>query len=383
VLPPFERYAPLEGGAIATVTRHLARELEQRGHEVTVVTPSPAGGARSAYVGGSVVTLSYGAREARGRASRGRAARAALHGEARLRRWSWPDYGSYRRSVASALRSLHPAPDAVVVHNDPDLLCGSVVRAGRGVLWLHNLLGPGPGRRLSSLPEGTRVVAVSEAVRRWTLEHHPLPPGSVTVVHNGVDPVEFAPRRGFTENVPVVRVLCHGRLEPGKGYDVAVEAVGRLRRRGAPVALSLAGAPRSWGVASDQLDSYVEELLRRLEEIGGRYLGSLDAGAMAAVVAEHDVGCAPSRALEPFCLSALEAMAAGCAVVASDRGGLPEVVGEAGILVGHDDVEALSSALGTLAGDAALLAQRKLACRERALQFSWARGAEALEGLVA
>jgi glycosyltransferase involved in cell wall biosynthesis len=78
---------------------------------------------------------------------------------------------------------------------------------------------------------------------------------------------------------------------------------------------------------------------------------------------------------EGFGLPALEAMAAGVPVVTSNRGALPEVVGEAGMLIDPENVEELTAAIERLLGDRAAraaLAERGLA---RARQFSWHRTA--------
>ena len=80
---------------------------------------------------------------------------------------------------------------------------------------------------------------------------------------------------------------------------------------------------------------------------------------------------------EGFGLTALEAMACGAPVVAANRGGLPEVVGDAGLLVDPTDVDALREAMYTLAGQEPLRAALRARGLARARAFSWRHVAEA------
>jgi glycosyltransferase involved in cell wall biosynthesis len=78
---------------------------------------------------------------------------------------------------------------------------------------------------------------------------------------------------------------------------------------------------------------------------------------------------------EGFGLPALEAMAAGTPVVVSDRGALPEVVGEAGILVDPNDVVGIAEVVAGTLGDRKLLSRMSRLGRQRAREFSWRRTA--------
>jgi glycosyltransferase involved in cell wall biosynthesis len=80
---------------------------------------------------------------------------------------------------------------------------------------------------------------------------------------------------------------------------------------------------------------------------------------------------------EGFGLPALEAMACGTPVVASDRGALPEVVGDAGVLVDPTNVDALREAMYNLAVHAPLRAELRAAGLARARAFSWRHAAGA------
>ena len=76
-------------------------------------------------------------------------------------------------------------------------------------------------------------------------------------------------------------------------------------------------------------------------------------------------------------LPALEALHAGCPVVAIDRGSLPEVVGEAGLLLPPDDLDGWGDALHRVLNDAELAARLRRAGPRQAAQFTWRKTAEA------
>lgn len=92
-------------------------------------------------------------------------------------------------------------------------------------------------------------------------------------------------------------------------------------------------------------------------------LGALYRGAAALAV--------PSLS-EGFGLPALEAMARGCPVVASNAGALPEVVGDAGVLVPPGDPDSLAAALDGILTDPSVAAGLSAAGRRRAATFTWA-----------
>jgi glycosyltransferase involved in cell wall biosynthesis len=78
---------------------------------------------------------------------------------------------------------------------------------------------------------------------------------------------------------------------------------------------------------------------------------------------------------EGFGFPSIEAMAAGCPVLAATAGASPEVVGEAGVLLPPDDAVAWAEAMGRVAGDESLRRDLIERGRHRAAQFSWARTA--------
>lgn len=156
-------------------------------------------------------------------------------------------------------------------------------------------------------------------------------------------------------------VLVAGSIEPRKGFDVVVEALGRLRWDVPDLHLAVAGSAR--GAANE---GYEGALRRRAAELGvpTTFLGWVD--DMPSVMAAAEVFVLSSR-LERLGLVTLEAMASGLPVVVSRAGGSEETVvdGESGLLVEPDDPAQLADALQRLHRDPALRQRLAAAGRRR------------------
>jgi glycosyltransferase involved in cell wall biosynthesis len=223
-----------------------------------------------------------------------------------------------------------------------------------------------------ALRRGAWVHTMSETVAAEVRAAFSLPPDRVVVVPPGVpasaggDPV-----RGRRLARADTYVLALGTVEPRKNLPRLVQA--RQRRADAleGVAIVIAG-PDGWGT---------EELAAALADAGDpwwcRRLGWVDDRDRRDLLAGAAVFAYPSR-YEGFGLPPLEAMAAGVPVVASSAGALPEVLGDAALLVNPDDPDALGDALARVIGDARLAATLVERGRRRVARFTWARAAAAM-----
>lgn len=113
-----------------------------------------------------------------------------------------------------------------------------------------------------------------------------------------------------------------------------------------------------------------------LSEDATRFVGAVDGTHLAGLYAGAAVYAFPSR-YEGFGLTPLEAMACGTPVVAADATSVPEVVGDAGLLVPVGDPAAMARGVLRVLGDGALSARLREAGPVRAAAFTWARTADA------
>jgi glycosyltransferase involved in cell wall biosynthesis len=200
-----------------------------------------------------------------------------------------------------------------------------------------------------------------------------LDPARIRVTPYGLDP-RFAPGpRSETLlaqlGVHGPYVLTVGTLQPRKNVEALLHASNSLRADGVDHELVIVGA-RGW------LD---DRLLRQLgaESLTGavHLTGRVSDAELVDLYRGAELFVFPSR-YEGFGFPVLEAMACGTAVVAADRGSLPEVVGGAGVLVDPDDPSALELALGELLCTPTRREELVDRGLRRAGEFTWQRCAE-------
>ena len=178
-----------------------------------------------------------------------------------------------------------------------------------------------------------RVVANSQAAAE-RLRTEFVPDHKILVIPNGIDPAAFAPHRYSSSPRRITMVAC---LREEKRIDVLVRAMPQILARYPDATLDLAGEGRCRG-----------ELTALVNELGVadrvRFLGHRD--DVPTVLEAADIFVLPSRS-EAFPNSVMEAMAAGVPVVASNVGGIPELVrdGYNGRLVPPGNADALANAV--------------------------------------
>ncbi len=208
-----------------------------------------------------------------------------------------------------------------------------------------------------------------------------------SVVPYGVDPQQFRPdpaaRAAVRAELELAAgaplVLGLGRLVAKKGFGVLLAAWPTVLRHAPEATLVIVG----YGDLRESLERQAEAL-----GLGGRvrFTGQLERERAARFIAAADLFALPivREGVDGLPNVLLEAMGAGCAVVASAVAGVPDVIADGvhGLLVPERDPAALAAAIGRLLADPALTARLGRAARERVVhELTWERCAERFEAL--
>lgn len=258
---------------------------------------------------------------------------------------------------------------------------------GRAAIVVHDLAiyehpewFPKPGSALDarSIRRADVVFAVSEATRAQIGRLFPEAVDKVVVAYPGVViPTDARQPRSDM-------VLFVGTIEPRKNLVNAVAAFDAFLRmnpeRAATTRFVLAGKV-GWK-AEPILEAVAQMNDAWRKKAGGdvvRLFGYVTEEEKSALYAQASCLFFPSL-YEGFGLPALEAMAAGCPVVTSSRGALPEVCGDAAIYVDPDDVEQMSLALAQCVLLPEAMGEMVAQAKGRAAQFTWERAARVILG---
>jgi O-antigen biosynthesis alpha-1,3-rhamnosyltransferase len=180
--------------------------------------------------------------------------------------------------------------------------------------------------------------------------------------------------RSLPDGVVPPYVLHVGDLHPRRNLEIVARAVLQVRRRGpehAGLQLVLAGVDRGIGQSLTRLADRSQDARGSIRLLGDEddvSVGALYRGAAALVY--------PSR-YEGFGLPLLEAMASGTPVIASNAASIPEVTGDAGVLLDPDDENGWARAIQSVLESPDVAAGLREAGLRRAALFSWRRTAEA------
>jgi glycosyltransferase involved in cell wall biosynthesis len=218
------------------------------------------------------------------------------------------------------------------------------------------------------------VIAVSECTKRDAVRFYGIPEEKITVIYEGVNP-RF--RLASPEAIAAVRaryglpehfILYVGTIEPRKNLTALLEAFHHLLATH-DLRLVFVGK-KGW---------LYEGFFRRLRELGLEdrviFTGYVPDEDLPAIYSAADLFVFPSL-YEGFGLPVLEAMACGTPVVCSNTSSLPEVAGDAALLVDPADVRALAGAMERVLTDETLRADLQARGLEQARRFSWARAAQ-------
>lgn len=232
------------------------------------------------------------------------------------------------------------------------------------------------GPSAASAAHARRILTVSRSSKRQIVEAYGIDADHVDVAHNGLDHAIYRPglsapddllrRAGGDPGRPYV--LFVSSVHPRKNLAALRGAMETLAAEGFPHALVLVAGPAADRVDSDRLLAEAAAPIPGCEATPVNLAGVSDAD-VARLMASSAALCQPSL-MEGFGMAVAEAMACGAPVVVADRGSLPEVVGDAGVVTGPD-AEALAGGLREVLGSESRRAELGRAAAHRAARYSW------------
>jgi glycosyltransferase involved in cell wall biosynthesis len=268
--------------------------------------------------------------------------------------------------VLNVMPLASPAPAVVTIHDLSPFLFPQTFRRVNRIYtrWAIRV----------ACRRAARILAVSEFTKQEIVRWMRVPPERIVVTHDATDErfrppdpravAEFRRRRGLPERF----VLFLGTLEPRKNLPLLLDAYAMLARSiDAPL---LVAGSRGW---------LYEPVLARAEALGLgerlRFVGYVEQEEQPLWYAAATAFAFPSL-YEGFGMPPLEAMACGTPVVVSSSSSLPEVVGNAGLVVSPHDPEELADALHRVITDGALREELRARGLRQAARFSWRETAE-------
>lgn len=200
--------------------------------------------------------------------------------------------------------------------------------------------------------------------------------GATSIIPHGVDTrFRLDPRaQRAADEVTMsdpLRVVYVSTVDEFKHQWHVVEAIGRLRKEGVPIRLDLYGSARA---------STLPRLIEALERVDAkgefiRYWGAVDYKEINKCYAAAELAVFASSC-ENMPNILIESMAAGLPIACSDRGPMPEMLGDAGLYFDPEDVESIANAVRELAASPQLRAGKAAAASAAVSQFSWSRCAK-------
>lgn len=232
--------------------------------------------------------------------------------------------------------------------------------------WLHAVKG---------MRYAKHVISVSSVTANDTTKILDIPPEKISVIPNAVDS-RFQPlpkveitalRQKYGIAPETICLLNVGSNHPRKNISTILEAIYRLTKSGLNFQFVKVGADftteQKRYIQEHELSSYI------------KYIGKPEKQSLVEIYNAADILIAPSLH-EGFGMTILEAMACGTPVITSNTSALPEVAGDAGVLVNPEDSQAISDAVFKLHADPNYYQELIQKGLERAKLFTWEKSAE-------
>lgn len=355
---PGDHYSPATGSAIMTIIYQLNRRHRQSGDSSVVVL---APGTRRDYGAAEIAEAPLGPLPTRWQ----KAADAACGLLADRRPFSWAAY--------AGLESLDLGSGPVIIHNTAGPIQAIARRHPEAdiCLYANNELFRTFSRREASRTVECchRVICVSEFLADQLSKKLGGRPTQLRVVHNGADIEQFAPVDRSRHGPPLV--LFVGRVVREKGPHLLISSALAAQQQGRTFRLRIVGSSGFSG--SGPLSEYEKELRAAASPLGDsvEFVPFVDRAHIIEEYREASIFVVPSDWDDPCPLTLGEGMASGLPVIASRRGGIPEIGGDAVLWFDPANLDSLTRHLVRLIDDAQEREDLGRAARAQAESISW------------
>lgn len=273
------------------------------------------------------------------------------------------------------VQAAHQIPDApstyIEIHNRAKVLpiIKKLHKKSKVALYLHNnpLIMGGlktAQERQHIFEMADAVICVSDFVKNRFLEGiESSPSDKIHVIPNAITinpaPVAISPS--------INRILFVGRMTPKKGVYQLAQALAEVLPHHSDWQAAFIGASRP---GEDKTSLFEEKIRQLLAPLGDRvtFLGQIPNNEVHAQMHNASIVVIPSICIEAFPRVAAEAIANGCAVISSGRGGLPQACGPASLTINPENSSDISSALESFINNPTALLSARKAGREHAIE---------------
>ena len=195
--------------------------------------------------------------------------------------------------------------------------------------------------RLNLISNLDKIYCVSKYIKNRFLEGISDEEKKVVVLHNGV-------KRNIKRAQKKKRkIIFVGRIVPEKGVHLFKDAINEIYELSDKWKFMIIGSPK---LGEENFDNFSKKIKIDFENLGSRakMIGFVNATRINKIMQESSIIVIPSIWNEPFGLVAAEAMSNGLAIISSNVGGLPEIIGKNGILINDIDAKKISNSLMNL-----------------------------------
>ena len=235
---------------------------------------------------------------------------------------------------------------------------------------------------LKGMQKADHIITISEFSKKEIIRLTGYPADRISVIYPGVDTERYFPRHnrtvleqyGIAPEDPVI--MYTGSEEPRKNLSLVLRALAHLKKEMPGIKFLKVGSPQMGGDRKS-----LENLITDLGLVDNViFTGQVSEESLPLFFNAADLFVFPSY-YEGFGLPPLEAMACGCPVIAADTTSLPEVVGDAGILIRPDDLDGITAAIHRMIIDSQLKNSMIANGLGQIKKFSWEVAADKTENV--